>query len=289
MVQLNLIGIIFQISEGALQKMKAYRLGLYRYFAPKPDGEEILADLEHHIAEIFWETTKANTIPIQENLVEAMIKRVGNVADFEAAEQNPAYSLSFEEELYQPVTRTVAKTALPTRSPIVFAPYAEDVWGLPTRTAENNPEKYQSIHHKRLYRDSKRAMLGGVAAGFAHYFQIDVVWIRVLFLATFLGLIPTPFATGTVVLIYLLLWAALPHRGDLPEIEVSERLYRDLRDRQIGGVCAGLALYFKWKKRDVRLVFSLTAFLGIGIMLYVMLWAIMPKKNGMDNMDSFRN
>ena len=68
MLQLNLVGIIFRISETALQKLKAYRLGLYRYFAPKSDGEEILADLEHHIAEIFWETTESNTVTGEVNL-----------------------------------------------------------------------------------------------------------------------------------------------------------------------------------------------------------------------------
>ena len=68
MLQLNLVGIIFFISNDALQKLKAYRLRLYRYFVLKPDGEEILADIEHHIAEIFWETTEANTKPISEVL-----------------------------------------------------------------------------------------------------------------------------------------------------------------------------------------------------------------------------
>ena len=53
---------------------------------------------------------------------------------------------------------------------------------------------------KKLYRDKDKGMLGGVAAGFAHYFGINPLWIRILFIIS-------PFMTfGTSVLIYILLW-----------------------------------------------------------------------------------
>ena len=41
---------------------------------------------------------------------------------------------------------------------------------------------------KKLYRDSDKGMIGGVAAGLSHYFGIDVVWIRIaLVLLIFAG------------------------------------------------------------------------------------------------------
>lgn len=281
MLQLNLVGIIFHISESASQKLKMYRAGLYKYFASKQDGEEILADLEYHMAEIFWEATEANARAIENSTVDAMIARMGNVADFEEAEQNPAYKLSFEEDAPPtlPAHRTAIETTLPARTKLAFTPYSEEVWGLPTHAHREPPQRYEQISPKRLYRDSKRAMLGGVAAGFAHYFQIEVVWVRLLFLTVFFGFIPTPFATGTLVLIYILLWVALPQSEHLPEVEVKKRLHRTLQDAQISGVCAGIARYFDWQRQKVRIAFMLSAFTGIGLIIYVVLWAIVPKSN----------
>ena len=53
---------------------------------------------------------------------------------------------------------------------------------------------------KKLYRDKDKGMLGGVAAGFGHYFGINPLWIRILFIIS-------PFMTfGTSVIIYIILW-----------------------------------------------------------------------------------
>lgn len=60
---------------------------------------------------------------------------------------------------------------------------------------------------KRLFRNTENKMLGGVATGFADYFDIDVTWVRVLFvLAVFF---PAPFP---MVLVYLTLWVVMPAR-----------------------------------------------------------------------------
>jgi phage shock protein PspC (stress-responsive transcriptional regulator) len=56
---------------------------------------------------------------------------------------------------------------------------------------------------KRLFRDSDNAMIAGVAAGLANYFGIDVIIVRLLFIAlTFFG--------GSGVLVYVILWLLVP-------------------------------------------------------------------------------
>lgn len=58
--------------------------------------------------------------------------------------------------------------------------------------------------NKRLYRDKDNAILGGVASGFGHYFNIDPLWIR-------LGIVLIVVAgVGSPILIYLLLWVIVP-------------------------------------------------------------------------------
>ena len=54
----------------------------------------------------------------------------------------------------------------------------------------------------RIYRDGEERFLGGVCRGLAHYFGIDALWIRLLFVVFVF--------TGVPILIYLLLWAVIP-------------------------------------------------------------------------------
>ncbi len=56
---------------------------------------------------------------------------------------------------------------------------------------------------KKLYRDTDAGKVGGVSAGLAAYFRVDVVLIRILFLV---GL----FAGGFTLLLYIALWVLLP-------------------------------------------------------------------------------
>jgi len=60
---------------------------------------------------------------------------------------------------------------------------------------------------KELYRDKQRASIGGVCAGLADYFNIDVTLIRALFLVALFGF-------GSGVLLYIILWAVIPERKD---------------------------------------------------------------------------
>ena len=56
---------------------------------------------------------------------------------------------------------------------------------------------------KRLFKNKTNKMIGGVAAGFAEYFNIDVTLIRVLMVAAFFAPIPA-------IIPYIVLWVLLP-------------------------------------------------------------------------------
>lgn len=58
------------------------------------------------------------------------------------------------------------------------------------------------------------------------------------------------------------------------------RLYRDESDKILGGVCGGLANYLRVDPTIVRLVFALISFgAGTGVLLYILLWIILPSKS----------
>ncbi|MGB4293125.1 MAG: PspC domain-containing protein [Bacteroidales bacterium] len=59
------------------------------------------------------------------------------------------------------------------------------------------------IYRRRLYRDINNPVLGGVCSGIGAYLNIDPVWIRLIFIIF-------TFAYAAGILIYVILWIALP-------------------------------------------------------------------------------
>ena len=63
----------------------------------------------------------------------------------------------------------------------------------------------------------------------------------------------------------------------------GKRLLRPRDGRMVAGVCTGLAAYFGVDVNLVRLGFGvLTVFYGLGILVYLITWAILPEE-GNDN------
>ena len=60
-------------------------------------------------------------------------------------------------------------------------------------------------------------------------------------------------------------------------VEDSRRLKRSRRDKKIGGVCGGFGEYFNVDPTLVRVLWILAVLLGgTGLLLYIILWIVMP-------------
>ena len=57
----------------------------------------------------------------------------------------------------------------------------------------------------------------------------------------------------------------------------EKRLYRQTKNKMIGGVCMGLSEYFDIDPVILRVLFAVALFLGMGFLLYIILWIIVPK------------
>ena len=55
--------------------------------------------------------------------------------------------------------------------------------------------------------------------------------------------------------------------------------YRDSSRGEVGGVCAGLSDYFGVRPALLRLIFVLMALNGPGVLIYIILWIILPQKD----------
>lgn len=69
-------------------------------------------------------------------------------------------------------------------------------------TQEPNQINYTYNRSKKLYRDKDNGLIGGVCTGLGHYFGIDAVWIKIVFLLLAF--------TSFGIIAYIILWIATP-------------------------------------------------------------------------------
>ncbi len=63
---------------------------------------------------------------------------------------------------------------------------------------------------KKLFRDTENSYIGGVASGLSYYFNIDIVWIRLIWILLVFG-------AGTGIFLYILLWVFIPEANSTAE------------------------------------------------------------------------
>ena len=242
-ISINISGIIFHIEEDGYETLKKYLDSINRYFSTFEDSSEILADIESRIAEIFLSKLNEEKQVITAEDVSSLIATMGSVSDFKAVEE--------PEE----------KESIHSRA------------DTGSKTDPGSDEKYKGTYvpPKQLMRDQKRKILGGVCGGLGNYFNIDPLWIRLIFAALL-------FAYGLTAIVYIVMWIVVPGSYDLDEPEVGKKMFRDPKSRVIGGVSGGVAAYMGIDIIIVRVLFILLAFAGgLGVFLYIILWVSVPE------------
>ncbi len=237
-ISINISGIIFHIEEDGYETLRKYLDSIKRYFASFEDSSEILSDIESRIAEIFLAKLNEGKQVITAEDVSSLIATMGSVSDFKAAEEQ-----EFSGEFAQ--------------------------------TESSQKQSKSSSSHaaaKKLLRDQKRKILGGVCAGFGHYFNIDPVWPRLLFALLVLG------SYGSLIIVYIILWIVLPASEDLEEEPSVKKMFRDTEKKVIGGVASGVAAFFGADIALIRVLFVIaTIFGGLGLIVYIILWIALPQ------------
>ena len=310
-ISINISGVIFHIEEDGYEKLKGYLSSIQQYFSTYEDSQEIVTDIENRIAEKLLKTLKAGqngdeksparqAVTIED--INGLIAQMGTVADFEAVDQDDILVASGSRAKTGPTTAPPRPNA-----PGAGTPGNDPTGDKKTEGASDKRSGYEygytydpitgkaqtsySYNGRKLARDLRRKTLGGVAAGLAHYFRIDPVWMRVLFLTL---VIAFPALTnginnhdgdklfgslgGAVVIIYLLLWIFLPGDATLEEEKGIKKFYRNPDGKVLGGVASGLAVYFGLDRGVVRFALVASVFLfGFGILAYIILWMIAPE------------
>ncbi len=239
-ISINISGIIFHIEEDGYETLKKYLDSINKYFSTFEDSSEILADIESRIAEIFLSKLNEEKQVITVEDVNALVATMGSVSDFRAVEE----------------TEQAGENTEGQKSGSAY---------------QYNSGSSTYTPPKQLMRDQKRKILGGVCAGLANYFNVDALWIRLIFAIL-------TFAWGVTLFIYIIMWILVPGSYELDEPIVGKKMYRDPEKKVIGGVASGVAAYMGIDIIASRILFILLAiFGGFGLLVYIVLWVILPE------------
>ncbi|MBT8282539.1 MAG: PspC domain-containing protein, partial [Muriicola sp.] len=158
-VNINLANVLFHIDEEAFNKLKRYLEAIKRSFSGTAGSDEIIADIEARIAELFQERMENDRQVITMKEVDAVIQVMGQPEDYRV-----------DEDIFEDAPKT---------------------------------EERRASRTKKLYRDIDNKYIGGVSAGLEHYLGIDSLWIRLIFILLAL-------TSGFGFIAYGLLWILVP-------------------------------------------------------------------------------
>lgn len=227
-ISINISGIIFYIEEDGYEALRCYLDSIAQYFSTFESSKEIVDDIENRIAEIFASKRNSAKQMITAEDVQAVIRTMGNVKDFqEAGEEQKEY----KEEKNQQGQSSEKRTRLfrdekrkflggvcagighycnidplwPRLVTILFTL----LWGAGVviylvlwLLLPSSPD-LSEITTRKVFRNPDGKIIGGVAGGLAAYLGINTVLMRLIFvLSIFLG--------GAGVVIYILGWIFLP-------------------------------------------------------------------------------
>lgn len=215
------------MDEEAYERLKEYIASLQRHFANTEGHEEIMQDIEARIAEILSMKLSASKKIIVAADIDEVIAIIGKPED-------------------------------------MGGEAADEKAGAKENT--NTSNRY-GFPRRRLYRDEDNQVVGGVCAGLGAFFDIDPVWIRLVWAVSF-------FVFGFGFLFYILLLIIIPKaktpaeklemRGDSYDLDSIKRSYKEeskrfkKRIKDIAYEFSDEATHEHWRRRGEDLMDSVS-------------------------------
>lgn len=247
-MRVSIGGVPFTLSPVAYQKMKVYLDSITRHYEKRPEGREIISDIESRIAELLLEKNKKEEV-VTSDRVEEVISIMGNPSQFgDEEEENASGNATAQRQTWQ-------------------------------QAQQPNPTSV----HRRLFRDTSDRMIGGVCSGLGHYFKFDPSILRII-LAIILALhivgvhffLPLRFMSPLFHLVfwgYIILWIVVPSAqtysqrcqmmGTDPGIRGAEESVNN--PEQFRG---------SWFGRLIK-IFAGLLFIALGVLFLAMVWGVM--------------
>jgi phage shock protein PspC (stress-responsive transcriptional regulator) len=176
-ITINLNGNAYQVDDVGYEALRAYLERAEAQLAGNPDRAEIVTDLEQAIGDKCDTFLGSHKTVVSASEVEQILKEMGPV---EGATQTAEAS-------------------------------SNDVGGKSgdSATSADSAQPRAAKADRRLFRLPEQGMMGGVCAGFAAYFNVDVVWVRLAFVLLTI-------ITGVWFFVWLVMLFVMP-RANSPE------------------------------------------------------------------------
>lgn len=253
---ISLGGFSFVIEEKAYQELSQYLNNVRKFLGDTPDTEEIIYDIEQRMAELLKNQMKGREV-IESQDISYLIEVLGTPEQY-----------TIDDDQTNDATTSKSDTS--------------------TLGRMNN-----LLKNRKLYRDIDGKKLAGVLSGFSYYINVDVTWVRIIYILLFLS-VPSslmfadtfksfmPLASGTWFVFYIVFWAVVPAaktsaeklemQGKSVNIDTlssfknerttNKKLYKNTQNKMFLGVLSGLSEYFSIDTSLLRIVFILVV-LGI--------------------------
>ena len=171
----NLGGTIFHIDEDAYKLLDQYLSNIRILFRKEKDADEIVNDFEIRISELFGEWIALGNGVITIVQVNDVIRKMGK-----------------PEEIYTEDGNSV--------NDIGATDGSNGTAGGNAGFGKTAPDMASG---KKLMRDVDNKMIGGVASGFAAYFNVDITLVRIIFCLLLLFY-------GFMIPAYIIMWIVIP-------------------------------------------------------------------------------
>lgn len=258
-ININFQGRILPIEEASYETLQQYIESLRQYFDAEEGRDEIINDIECRIAELCDDRLKKGAVCITEDDMRLIIESIGRPADFEAQDgfeattnvnSSNAKQEKFSDNGNDPQRRlyrdeqnkVIGGVCAGIANYLKLDPLLVRVlwvllfgisifaYVLLWIAVPNTSTTQIGGVRKRLFRDIETKVIGGVCAGLSKYFDIKVIYIRLLFLVPsillvlnwnhfhlfqfwefddFPNFIELTFSPSAV-FVYIILWLVLP-------------------------------------------------------------------------------
>lgn len=310
-ININFQGRILPIEEASYETLKQYIESLRQYFDAEEGRDEIINDIECRIAELCDDRLKKGAVCITEDDMRLIIESIGRPADFEAQDgfeaTTSANASNAKQEQFSDNDENPKRLYRDEQNKVIggvcagIANYLKldpllvrvlwillfgislFAYVLLWIAVPNTSTNQIGGARKRLFRDIDAKVIGGVCAGLAKYFDVKVVYIRLLFLVPtillvfnwnhfhlfqfwefddFPNFIELTFSPSAV-FVYIVLWLVLPEakttadklemRGEKVDINsIKNTIQTDMEGFGKRAQTWGSTIYNKAKTNDAQ-------------------------------------
>lgn len=232
-IKVNIGGYAFTLEEDAYQRLDYYLDSLKKHFEKNTEQKEIIADIEQRISELLQLRLDKEQKVVSDSEILEIISIMGNPRDFDDEEQTDESDFN--------------------------------------KVHSNSKEATSAQIKKKLFRDPAQAIIGGVFGGLGHYFKIDAVLLRVIYVILFLISISISGQFGAfLVLLYIIMWIIMPK---------ADTFYRKLAmtgtNPSIENIEARGNTSVQYKGSGIRTLFRIAGAIICGIIALICLISIM--------------